>query len=409
MDEQRPSLPSKRPLWLDETHFGTANLGGASLGRTRLYRAGFNRTGFDLRSHSRRLFLTPAQQIRFIEFHHFSRDSKLRFDNMNGPQGEVATAMIHMLTTRDHAYTISPVAGAWRRPVKARTFEWLFRQTAIPGGTWIFTDMERLAGYELDAAAYAATALRDAGNRVLNHPAHMLDRAELLHTLHREGINEFAASRAAENPRPRRFPVLLKADNDHRQAHADLIGSQAELEAKLEALRTAGLPLRHLLVIEFANDPLRDGVYRKHSVFRVGERYLSFTPVIEDNWAVKYGKSGLSTDAELDEAIAEVNGNPYAQLLKPAFEAAGIEYGRADFGFHNGRLAVFEINSNPQIPKLKHKHRRKDYADALGRVAAAVSGAIAELDTQGITVRLDWPGKTRKLRGWTRDSFLLRP
>jgi hypothetical protein len=41
--------------------------------------------------------------------------------------------------------------------------------------------------------------------------------------------------------------------------------------------------------------------------------------------------------------------NPFAEHLRKVFDVAGIEYGRADFGFLNGRIQVFEINTNPHV------------------------------------------------------------
>jgi hypothetical protein len=47
--------------------------------------------------------------------------------------------------------------------------------------------------------------------------------------------------------------------------------------------------------------------------------------------------------------------NPYAEHLKKVFDAAGIEYGRADFGMYRGRIQVYEINTNPHVaPPCEH-------------------------------------------------------
>lgn len=48
---------------------------------------------------------------------------------------------------------------------------------------------------------------------------------------------------------------------------------------------------------------------------------------------------------------AFLSGNPHADLLGPAFEAAGIGYGRADYAMIGGRPQVFEINTNPLIDR----------------------------------------------------------
>jgi hypothetical protein len=41
----------------------------------------------------------------------------------------------------------------------------------------------------------------------------------------------------------------------------------------------------------------------------------------------------------------------FAEHLKKAFEIAGIEYGRADFGICKGRVQINEINTNPVVAR----------------------------------------------------------
>jgi hypothetical protein len=44
-----------------------------------------------------------------------------------------------------------------------------------------------------------------------------------------------------------------------------------------------------------------------------------------------------------------VRDNPFEAPLKPVFELAAIEYGRADFGRLGGKAQIYEINGNPHI------------------------------------------------------------
>ena len=41
--------------------------------------------------------------------------------------------------------------------------------------------------------------------------------------------------------------------------------------------------------------------------------------------------------------------NPYRDELYEAFEVAHITYGRADYGLMDGRVQIYEINTNPMI------------------------------------------------------------
>jgi hypothetical protein len=299
---------------------------------------------------------------------------------------------MRFLATSDHLDTLYSVKRRHPALVTTRSYDWLFRQNSLGAGTWVFTDHERLSAHELDAASSVATQLQAAGFTVFNHPARVKWRYELLLQLRASGINAFGVWRASMRPKPDRFPVILKAENDHAHHYKDLIPSQEALDKALDILVLRGVRLENILVITFANSETRRGVYVKHSVFRVGDQFLSYPCVIEDNWAVKYGKMGLATDEEIDSAIEEINTNPFAEMLKPAFFAAGIEYGRADFGFENGRLAVYEINTNPSLPKANIKHRRSDFATAINSISAGILDAIAAKGSKGVSVKLEWSG-----------------
>jgi hypothetical protein len=312
--------------------------------------------------------------------------------------------VIYFLTTRDHTYTLDNARQAIGPTLTVRSYEWLFGQKRLPAGTWVFTDHDRLAGHELAWAAVAATALVAAGNRVLNRPADVLTRFELVAKLRADGLNDIGAWRANETPRPDRFPVLLKSDHDHLQSHAGLIADQTSLDAKLAELRQQGIPLRHLLVVSYANDPIRPGTWRKHSVFRAGARLLPYSPVIENNWAAKYGTAGHATDAELSAAVLEMNENPYAAMMKPVFDAAGIDFGRVDFGFADGKPAVYEINTNPYVPKHMTGHRRQDYQTANNLVLDRIYASVLELETAGTSANVPWPASAQP-RGWLRREF----
>jgi hypothetical protein len=64
--------------------------------------------------------------------------------------------------------------------------------------------------------------------------------------------------------------------------------------------------------------------------------------------------------------------------LAAAFDIAGLEYGRADFGLVGGRVQVYEINSNPEIlfgndhpsPARQETYRifRRNYLDVLSAI-----------------------------------------
>jgi hypothetical protein len=315
--------------------------------------------------------------------------------------------MLTFFATQDHLYTFG---GLWQfvgksPAIKVRSYEWLFVQQALSGGTYVFTDIERLSSHELVLAAAAASTLRGRGNRVLNDPARALCRPDLLQRLHTRGINRFRAYPASQEPRPARFPVFLKGAAEHVQRYTDLIADQTALDARLAELMGDGIALRDLLVIEFAAKPIRDGAYRKHSVFRVGEHFLPHTPVIEDRWYVKYGKAGFSTPEELEAAVREMNENSFADVMEPVFKLASIDYGRVDFGFDEQGLAVYEINTNPALGR-RIEHQNADYQDTCNRSSQAICEVIASLSSSGNQTNLPWLSKQR---WWQRRQRPKRP
>ena len=48
-----------------------------------------------------------------------------------------------------------------------------------------------------------------------------------------------------------------------------------------------------------------------------------------------------------DQHLDYVRTNPHADELRKLFGAANIEYGRIDYTIADGRIQVFEINTNP--------------------------------------------------------------
>jgi hypothetical protein len=310
--------------------------------------------------------------------------------NSRAPNCEAWTeTLIIFVITKDHRYTLEQIIPdvIGRRTARIMSYDQLFRQTRITAGCLVFTDHDRLRHHELVHAAALARRCSAAGIRVLNDPARVRQRYDLLFHLHREGMNRFRAYPAVERPRPQRFPVFLKCETDHRQDFDVLIPDQASLDRTLDAVCDQGTPLRDLLVIEFANVPRREGVYQRRTMFRIGGELIAGNPINEDKPFVKYGTAGLTRDDEFDELADFMKRNPDAAAIARAFDLANIEFGRADYGFDGDGLAIYEINTNPQIGrKLSTKHAR--FTEALAASFDAVTAAMRKLDAPDHTVRL---------------------
>src|SRR5262245_22009431 len=262
--------------------------------------------------------------------------------------------MIHFVTTRDHAYTLTHLVDRLGRDrCRVHHYERLFQRKRLPAGTWIFTDHERLSAYELDLAARVAARLEKGGARVLNHPARVLRRFDMLTALKRAGINQFSAWRAESFPRPQSFPVFIRNEYDHDAQHPPLLADQAALDARLAELQEHGHSLVGKLVIEYAAEEVCAGVWQRLQTYCIGGEIIAHTNVVDFHWQVK--DAGELARVERHPAFesflahehAFISKNLYADTLRRAFALARIDYGRADFALVNGRPQIYEINTNP--------------------------------------------------------------
>jgi len=297
--------------------------------------------------------------------------------------------VIVFVTTDGHDYTMKSLIdgafGVLTPKIGHITYDAIFRADAVPVATYIFTDLDRLAAWEKRLAADLFSVMKQAGLQCLNDPARVPGRHALLSKLYRAGLNPVRSYRAEEAPRPDRFPVFIRGDADHRAPLSDLIDDQAALEGALEDLTRKGIPREGVIVVEYHAEQFEPGLWRKWSVFRVGERYHTDICVIEDRWAVKYGKKGLATDAMFQAEHDAVKTNAYAETLKPFFECAGMEYGRADFSFIGDKAVLYEINTNPNLTVFEPHPRsalrtettlmaRRRFADCLVAIDTWLSG-----------------------------------
>jgi len=288
--------------------------------------------------------------------------------------------MIVIVSTANHAYTHAAVTKELPDLVRLSTYQALLGKQRVPKAVYILTDMDRLSPAALVQACELFRRLRAAGLMVLNDPARIRSRWGLLRALFDQGINRANAYRLDENLRPQRWPVFLGQEGDHRFPITDLLHSWEEVERAAEAAMQEGRPRSALIVAEYAAEPLRPGVFRKLSVFRVGSRYIGHTCVHQDRWVAKYGTAGLATADLYEDEVRIVRDNPYRAALEPAFALAGIEYGRADFGVVDGKVHVYEINTNPEVKFSKpnappgreasYAVFRQNYLDALRALQA---------------------------------------
>lgn len=244
----------------------------------------------------------------------------------------------------------------------------LLSRDRLPRATYVFVDIERFIPWEQELAADLHQAVRKAGLVCLNDPSKIMLRYELLRTLHATGFNPYNVYLAVDRPRPQRFPVFLRRENDHWGPVSGLLDSQAALDRWLDQCRKDGGPLRSLLVVEWCAEPIAPGVWRKFGTIRVGDAFSVDHANVADGWMIKGSTKGLASEAMLREERDAVADNRFAAALAPAFETAGIEFGRADHSSFGGREIVYEINTNPVFPPPSAQHSPiREEAKALAR------------------------------------------
>ncbi len=265
--------------------------------------------------------------------------------------------MILYVCRARHRYTIDKFLAAvppdTRGILTVMTYEDMFARLLIPPANLIFTDFDRLSQYELEIAATAAEQMRSAHPeaRILNHPARFLQRHELLTQLWHMGKNPFRSARL-ELPLPDlTYPVFLRREADAQGPETDLLPDRAALDLAVNGLRARGIPLRGRLVVEFCNLADKDGLFRKYGAFRIGDRILPQHLQISENWVVKSNSKRL-TDAHVAEEMEYIQSNPHNDALKEIMDLAGADFGRIDYTLVDGRIIVFEINSNPTFPGI---------------------------------------------------------
>ena len=258
--------------------------------------------------------------------------------------------MIRFLVSRGYSYTHECLRKTPQAPpTSLMTYDQLLRSRWLRRATYVFADIDRLGFWDLELAAHAYLEMERLGLRVLNNPAKVTTRYALLRTLHRAGLNDFNIYRADEINSSIRFPVFLRKNQLHDGPLTELLHSARELQNAIAAAVNSGTPLENLVVIEFAAEPVRPGLYRKLGAYRIGDVIVPTISAHETTWVAKFGQLGIAGEALYQNELELLKTNPFAEHLRKAFEIAAIEYGRADFGIYKGRIQIYEINTNPMI------------------------------------------------------------
>lgn len=316
--------------------------------------------------------------------------------------------MIRFLV-RGHRRTLAQVCSDSRAPrVETLDYDRAFTERRLPRAAYVFTDVDRLAAWDLELAALLYRSLATAGLPVLNDPARVKTRFALLRALHEAGLNDFNAYRIDERVRPARYPVFLRRATGHGKPLSDLLHDWDAVERARDAAVAEGVPEASLLIIEYAAEPVRPGVFRRLALSRIGKQFVPHVCVHDDNWIVKYGRIGSASPELYADERRILCENPHLEPLQRAFEIAGIEYGRADFGLVGGRVQIYEINTNPTLKRgLPHPEAAR--RENLMQVWDAHLGALRALDPGALSGAPVAPRdpRLRHHQGWL-DRFTHR-
>ena len=316
--------------------------------------------------------------------------------------------MISFIHTRGHGFELREIKKSPQLPaVKLMDYDALFKKSRLPFSTYIFTDMERLGFWDLELAGHLCAQLKNAGLKTLNNPARAKNRFTLLKALHAAGLNDFNVHRAEELPASIRFPVFLRKMQGHALPLSGLLDTRAELEQSIEAAIVAGIPATNQIAVEYAGEPVREGLYRKLAAFRIGEKIIPYLCGHDTDWYVKAGKKGIAGEELYREERDIIQTNPHAKHLRKVFDLAEIEFGRADYGFYNGRIQVFEINTNPLLKKisphpspLRHESMRVAWEN--------ITTTLREIDSgDGVALRLR-KDKMYRYQKWSLGNLFSR-
>ncbi|HVO99187.1 MAG TPA: hypothetical protein VMT15_14025 [Bryobacteraceae bacterium] len=293
----------------------------------------------------------------------------------------------------------------WGRPLRDRfrqiTYPELFRKRSLPRGAWIFTALDALTDPELWMVHHIQEAARNASLPVFNSAREVMQRYELLQALHKSGRNEFRAYRADQPLDGVRFPVFVRVEKEHDGSLTPLLYNRAALWRAMMYLGLRGLPRRELLVVEFCDTASTDGLYRKYSIFRIGDAYIPRYLHIGGYWMTKSNTRGADENL-IAEEMAYLSGNPHKAWAREVFEMAHIEYGRLDYGIRGGRPQAWEINftpvlaGNPNRPRPTPDEERLNLLmrPAKEHAHAAIREAFERIDPGPIPagdVRVEFP------------------
>jgi hypothetical protein len=324
--------------------------------------------------------------------------------------------VIFFLRTRWNRHPLDRYLASWGRAfqsvVQPLDYDDLLGFPRLLPGVYVFADIELLDDAQRHRAAEVWDALHQMGSDVVlfNHPLRSLLRYDLLRTLHSGGINDFTVYRPDEDTTGLRFPAFIRGENDHNGFLSPPLTEPAQLATSLADLRQEN-PERPLLITEFCDTSSPDGVFRKYSAFLFNGEVIPRHVFFSQDWCQK--GQDLVQDEFLEVEREYLETNPHEAQVREVFRLGHLDYGRIDYGMRNGRIQVWEINTNPMILSFQSYRQGRRIATHES-FAHRIAGALRRLaETQPAARRDNYPGQRlaasiRYVREWTGVRWLMR-
>lgn len=242
----------------------------------------------------------------------------------------------------------------------------------VDAKTWIFVGHDEATDPQSRSQMLAVEAkLRNENQRVFNMPSRVLGRFELLKKLYEVGINTYNVHDADPTQMAAwRFPVFVRPRHEHERTSI-LLHHKADAERLFAQHPQLASP--DSMVTEYVDTAEKggvwNGIYRKYSVQRIGDRYVARHVIFSRNWVTKTSDVVEMALSAEDAAFVGIKHQPpiLPEVIR-AFEIAGIEYGRIDYGLLNGKPQIWEININgvlvPRLGRINSQRHRAQKVSA---------------------------------------------
>ena len=316
--------------------------------------------------------------------------------------------MLHFLTLPDRHKAIARYFKTWGSELRSRVrfhrFDALASAADLADGTYIFADVDRLSSAEQAhaQAIWERLAERGPAVRLLNDPGKCLRRYDLLRRLRADGRNAFNVYRLDEIGPHLRFPVFLRLAERHTGALTPLLPDMASLQAAIAKQLAKGRQPEALIAIEFV-DTSENGLFRKFAATRIGDALIAYRVMYQRDWQVR--GPPLAEPFMIEAERRYQAENPHRAELLEVFRLANIEFGQIDYALLNGRIQVWEINTNPHLI-YAHDTDPPEQVAGWRALAAKLNDAFAAIDDRGprpglaarlarLTKRLSWRASSR--------------